>query len=68
MKTKISKFDLGRIVATPGALDAFEQSGQDARVMLSRHASGDWGEVCKSDWQENEFALDKYLRLSLIHI
>ena len=69
MGTNGSKFNLGRIVATPGALDAFEKSGDDFRVLLSRHASGDWGKVCKADWQENEFALGKYLRLfSVYHL
>ena len=67
METKRSKFNLGRIVATPGALDTFEQSGEGSRVLLARHASGDWGEICKDDWQENEFALDKYLRLFSVY-
>ena len=34
-----------------------------------RHESGDWGDVCDSDRQENEFALDKMLRLfSVYHL
>ena len=67
METKKSKVELGRIVATPGAIEAFVQSGEDGRLLLNRHASGDWGEVCKSDWDENEFALDKYLRLFSVY-
>ena len=67
MKTNGSKFDLGRIVATPGALDAFAESDENSRVFLSRHASGDWGEVCKSDWEENELALGQGWRLFSVY-
>ena len=30
---------------------------------LSRHASGDWGEVCEEDWQSNDEALELGTRL-----
>jgi len=43
------KFDLGHIVATPGALEALEESGQSPSVFLDRHVQGDWGEVCEED-------------------
>ena len=34
-----------------------------------RHASGDWGDVCEEDRQENEFALENELRLfSVYHL
>lgn len=45
---------LGRVVATPGALDALEVTGTDALELLRRHASGDWGEVPPEDARENE--------------
>jgi hypothetical protein len=48
---------LGQIVATPGALAALEQSGDQPAEFLSRHASGDWGDLCKDDRKENEFSL-----------
>ena len=32
-------FPLGRIVATPGALEALQNAGQDARELLTRHAA-----------------------------
>jgi hypothetical protein len=34
---------LGQIVATPGALEALARAGQEAKLFLERHASGDWG-------------------------
>jgi len=52
-----AKFPLGQIVATPGAIDAMAESGQDAAFFLRRHAAGDWGEVCPEDGQLNDEAL-----------
>lgn len=37
-------FQLGQVVATPGALEAFEQADQTPLEILRRHAAGDWGE------------------------
>lgn len=48
-----AKFCLGQIVATPGAIEAMEASGQDAAFFLRRHAAGDWGEVCQEDGELN---------------
>jgi len=39
------KFPLGQVVATPGALAAFEASGDQPLALLSRHVQGDWGEL-----------------------
>jgi hypothetical protein len=52
-----SKFDLGQILATPGALEALEQSGQTPAFFLAKHCRGDWGEVCASDAQLNDQAV-----------
>ncbi|QDT48882.1 hypothetical protein Pan258_29290 [Symmachiella dynata] len=52
-----AKFSLGQIVATPGALDAFEKTGQSPAEFLSRHVRGDWGDLCDEDKQTNEDAL-----------
>ncbi len=38
------KFELGRVVATPGALRAIRSSGQSPSDFLRRHRNGDWGE------------------------
>jgi hypothetical protein len=51
------KFSLGRIVATPGALEALAAAGQSADVFLSRHAIGDWGNLDTEDRQANDAAL-----------
>ena len=55
--TKI-KFRLGRVVATPGALAALEESNQTAIPFIIRHQTGDWGsEVCEDDKKLNDEAV-----------
>jgi hypothetical protein len=54
--TKI-KFRLGRVVATPGALAALEESNQTAIPFLIQHQTGNWGEVCKEDAKSNDEAI-----------
>jgi hypothetical protein len=52
-----SKFSLGKLVATPGALEALADAGQSPMVFISRHIQGDWGECCEEDRRVNEDAL-----------
>jgi hypothetical protein len=51
------KFSLGQLVATPGALEAMQQSGQTPDFFLQRHGTGDWGEVGEKDGRLNNEAL-----------
>jgi hypothetical protein len=53
----MTKFPLGQIVATPGAIEALEESGQTPGFFLDQHASGDWGIVGQEDWKLNDQAL-----------
>jgi hypothetical protein len=53
----MAKFTLGRLAATPGALEAMEVSGQTPDLFLARHQAGDWGEVNEEDRQLNNEAL-----------
>ncbi len=55
---KIRHFDLGQLVATPGALDAISRAGQPPLLFIIRHLRNDWGEVCKEDWQANDQAVE----------
>jgi len=57
------RFDLGQVVATPGALDALEKTGQTPDEFISRHVSGDWGKLPPEDKQSNAEALDGSGRL-----
>jgi hypothetical protein len=51
------KFSLGQIVATPAALRAIEEAGQDPAFFLDKHAQCDWGEVDDGDKRANDEAL-----------
>ncbi len=57
------KFAVGQVVATPGALAALQESGEEATPYLRRHNGGDWGELSKHDTRENETSLQHSFRL-----
>ncbi|PLS77770.1 MAG: hypothetical protein CYG59_22075 [Chloroflexi bacterium] len=59
----VARFHPGQIVATPGALDALEETGQEPITFLSRHLSGDWGDLEGADKQANDHALRNRGRL-----
>jgi hypothetical protein len=51
-------FPLGRMVATPGAIEALSEIGgdwsMDAALYLHRHESGDWGDFDAFDRRQND--------------
>ena len=51
------KFALGQTVATPGALEAIQEAGQEPGDFISRHVQGDWGQVGTADAKANDDAL-----------
>lgn len=58
-----ARFPLGQTLATPGALEALEQAGQDPVELLARHQGGDWGDLAEEDRRENELSLAQGFRL-----
>jgi len=56
-------FPLGQVVATPGALEALDEAGQEPAEFLQRHITGNWGDLDEHDRNENELALKQGLRL-----
>ena len=54
---------LGRVVATPGALKVLGKSGGHPFDYLTRHATGDWGDLCAYDRRQNEIALREGYRV-----
>ena len=51
------KFQMGKVVATPGALAALEEAGQSPWEFLTRHLAGNWGTVDADDKAANDAAL-----------
>ncbi|MCW0080582.1 hypothetical protein [Burkholderia pseudomallei] len=57
------RFQLGRILATPGAIEALANAGVATTDLLIRHLRGDWGDIPESDRQQNDLALTAGERL-----
>jgi hypothetical protein len=53
----ISRFKLGKVVATPGALQALAEARQEPLHFLQLHASGAWGDLSRDDREANEQAV-----------
>jgi hypothetical protein len=65
----MTQLELGRTLATPGALAALEEAGETPDQFLRRHELGDWGDVGPEDWQENELSIrDGFRLLSSYHL
>jgi len=60
-----ARFNLGQTLITPNALTTLPPD--DVQEALNRHASGDWGDCSDDDRAENDFALDKHLRLFSVY-
>ena len=56
-------FFLGRLVATPGALDLLNRLEISPFDFVSRHRQGDWGDLDAHDVKANEDALRYGTRL-----
>lgn len=57
------KFTLGRLLITPGAQESLEAANQEPADFLSRHQTGDWGDVDADDAAENDFSLEEGFRM-----
>ena len=51
------KFSLGRVVVTPGAIEALQDAEQTPDHFLDLHVSGSWGDLGVEDRQANERAI-----------
>ena len=72
--TENRKFEGGRLLLSSGVSKTVAQEGGSKTFVkfiinsLDRHFSGDWGDMSADDKQENEFSLDKYLRIFSAYI
>ena len=60
-RIRAERFELGRMVMTPGAQHAVPPS--EMLRALRRHARGDWGDVPREDAKANDMALEQGGRL-----
>ncbi len=56
-------FELGQLVATPGALLALRRTHVPAWELLKRHITGDWGDLCAEDKAENKLSVREGFRI-----
>ena len=52
-----SRFELGRVLSTPGADHAMREANVAPSSLLARHAGGDWGDLDTGDKALNDRAL-----------
>lgn len=62
---RTQRFSMGSVFITPNALEVL--STEEVNEALGRHLTGDWGDVDKDDWEENEFSIQKELRLLSVY-
>lgn len=56
-------FTIGRLLATPGAIELLAERGLSPFEFVSRHRQGDWGDLDEEDVQANCAALTHGSRL-----
>ena len=61
MNPVTKSFPLGQTVMTANALGRVHPA--DVCAAIRRHASGDWGDLCQEDKEENELSLQQGFRL-----
>ena len=62
------RFNLGQVVATPGAIVALAEVNCLPITLLNRHQIGDWGNLCDDDKAANNEALGNWTRLFSAYI
>ncbi|MDO3558655.1 hypothetical protein [Ralstonia pseudosolanacearum] len=50
------RLSLGRLLATPAAINALQAADVSLFALVNRHARGDWGDVADEDRQHNDWA------------
>lgn len=57
------RFRLGRILATPAAVEVLADAKVSIVDLLCRHVRGDWGDLSEADHQRNERSVEAGARL-----
>lgn len=62
-RENIELFKLGKVCATPGAIEAFDRAEVSPDWFIAKHHDGDWGDLSNEDIAENELSLKEGFRL-----
>lgn len=67
---QISKpdFSVGKLLATPAALEALEEADVDIIDLIERHIAKDWGDLSDDDKRLNDEALHDGSRILSVYI
>lgn len=68
MKTSLPQFKTGPVVYTPGAKAAIDSVPDHLSAYLWRHTTGDWGDLCNVDKKENDYAVERHLRIFSVYV
>ena len=63
-----SRFEPGRVVATPAALRAINAAGQSPLQFVNRHVSGDWGVLSPTERALNTEAVKDGSRIMSAYV
>ena len=66
-QTKQPLFALGKLVATPAALEVLAHAGQTPFEFLALHQRGDWGECCPEDARDNDRSVKQGFRILSVY-
>jgi hypothetical protein len=61
--TSTTRFEFGRILATPGAISAMRMAGASPLRLLRHHVHGDFGDLHQDDVRANELAIRRAMRV-----
>ena len=61
-------FSIGKLLATPAALEALEEAKVDIIDLVERHIAKDWGDLSEDDWRLNDEALHDGSRILSAYI
>lgn len=56
-------FEVGQVVATPGALNTMTELDISPLALIHRHVTGDWGDLGAEDQQQNLLAIRSGVRI-----
>ena len=60
-------FELGQVVATPGAMAALDSTGNRPTWLLAMHQMGLWGDVVDHDQKVNDEAVENGTRIMSVY-